>query len=109
MGVEVSLERLAQGGDLLAHLAPRELRQDLSVGLAGDERVEHVAARLAEDVGRDAVELDAGVIERLMQPVDLACAFLDLGLAIAREVAQLADRLGRHKLAFNSPASASWH
>ena len=36
--------------------------------------------------------------KRLVQPVDLARALLDLRLAIAREVAQLADRLGRHEV-----------
>jgi len=57
MGVKVPCQRLAQGGDLLAHLAPRELGQDLRIGGAGDERVEHVAARFAEDVRGDTVEL----------------------------------------------------
>ena len=38
-----------------------------------------------------------------MQPVDLARALLDLRLAIAREVAQLADRLGRHEAGLQQP------
>src|SRR3954471_12119037 len=66
MGVEVSGERLAQGGDLLAHLPPRQFGEDRGIGLAGDERVEHVAPGLAHDVCRDGVELDAGVFERLV-------------------------------------------
>ena len=103
MGVEVSGERLAQRGDLLAHLPARELGEHVRVGLAGDQRVEHVAPGLAHDVRRDGVELDAGVFERLVQPVDLARAFLDLRLAIAREVAQLADRLGRHEVGLQQP------
>ena len=41
--------------------------------------------------------------ERLVQPVDLARALLDLRLAIAREVAQLADRLGRHEVGLQQP------
>jgi hypothetical protein len=94
MRVEVTFERFAQRGDLLAHLAAREVREHLPVGRAAHQRVEHVAARLAHDVRRDAVELDAGVLERLVQAVDLAGAFLDLRFGIAREVAQLADRLG---------------
>src|SRR3954454_24048016 len=95
--VEVARQRFARGGDLLAHLPPRELRQRVRIGLAGDQRVEHVAPGLAHHVRCDAVELDAGVFERLVQPVDLAGALLDLRLAIAREVAQLADRLRAHE------------
>jgi hypothetical protein len=62
MGVEVAFERLAQRGDLLAHLAAREVGEHLGVGRAGDQRVEHVAPGLAHHVGRDAVELDPGVL-----------------------------------------------
>ena len=71
----------------------------LRVGRAGDERVEHRAPGHAEDVGGDAVELDAGVLERLVQPVGLALALGDLRLAIARQRRAAADRLGRHEAA----------
>lgn len=97
MAVEVTLQRLLECGDLLAHLPPREIGQDLGVGLAGDERVEHVAPGLAENVRGHAVELDPGVLQRLVQAVDLALALLDLRLAIAREIAQLADRPRGHE------------
>ena len=103
VGVEVSGERLAQRGDLLAHLLARQLGEHVRVGLAGDQRVEHVAPGLAQDVRGDRVELDAGVFERLVQPVDLTGALLDLRLAIAGEVAQLADRLGRHEVGLQQP------
>jgi hypothetical protein len=53
VGVEVSGERFAQGGDLLAHLSARQIGENLRVGLAGDQRVEHVAPGLAHDVRRD--------------------------------------------------------
>src|SRR3954466_7344860 len=86
-----------RAGIFFAHLPPRELRQHVRIGLAGDQRVEHVAPGLAHHVRCDAVELDAGVFERLVQPVDLAGALLDLRLAIAREVAQLAERLRAHE------------
>jgi hypothetical protein len=97
MCVKAAFERLAQRRDLLAHLRPRQVGQHVRIGRAAHERVEHVAPGLAHDVCRDAVKLDAGVLERLVQPVDLARALLDLRFAIAREVAQLADRLGRHE------------
>ena len=77
--------------------ALRELGEHLGVGRALDQRVEHRPAGDAEDVGRDAVELDPGVLERLVQPVGLALALLDLRLAIPGQVAQRADRLRRHE------------
>jgi len=52
--LEAADERLAQCGDLLAQLPTREFGEHVRVGRAGDERVEHVPAGLAEDVGRDA-------------------------------------------------------
>jgi hypothetical protein len=52
MGVEVAFERFAQLRDLLAHLPARQLRQDVGVGGAGDQRVEHVAPGLAHHVPR---------------------------------------------------------
>ena len=46
---------------------------------------------------RDAAELDPGVLEDLVQPRGLALAVVDLRLAIPGQVAQRADRLGRHE------------
>jgi hypothetical protein len=62
----VTRQGFAQRRDLLTHLAARQLGQDIWVGFAGDQRVEHVATGLAEDVGGDAVELDPGVLGRLV-------------------------------------------
>ena len=45
-GVEAALERLLELRDLLAQLAPGQLGQDLRVGRARAERVEHVPADL---------------------------------------------------------------
>ena len=42
-----------------------------SVAGAADQRVEHPTAEDTENVGGDTVELDTGVLERLMQPVGL--------------------------------------
>ena len=38
-----------------------------------------------------------GVLEHLVQPLGLTSALLDLGLAVAGQLAQLADRAGRHE------------
>ena len=84
--LEAADERLPERGDLRAQLSARELREHGRVGGAGHERVEHVAPGLPEDVGRDAPELDSGVLENLVQPSGLALAVVDLGLAIPGQV-----------------------
>ena len=48
-------------------------------------------------VGRDGRELDAGVLEHLVQPVDHPCALSDQRLAIPGQIPQPTDRLGRHE------------
>ena len=78
--------------------------------VAGDQRVEHRAPGLAEDVRGDAVELDAGVLERLVQPVGLALrAPGSASCDSASGCAAARIGLGGTKLACSSPASASWH
>jgi len=59
MRFKAPLERLFERGDLRAQLALREVGEYLGIGRPGDERVEHRATGLAEDVRRDAVQLDA--------------------------------------------------
>jgi hypothetical protein len=63
--MEAALERFAQRGQLSAQPALGELGERDRVGGGGHERVEHRASGEPEDVGGDAVELDAGVLERL--------------------------------------------
>ena len=82
LGVEAALERFLERGDLLAQLPAGQLGEHGRVGRAGNERVQHVAAGLAEDVGCDAVELDAGVLEDLVQAGGLALAVVDLRLSL---------------------------
>jgi hypothetical protein len=81
--LEATLQCLLQRRDLLAQLAAGQLGEHLGVGRAGHERVEHRAAALAEDVGGDAVELDAGVLRRLVQPLRLALALGDLRASVS--------------------------
>ncbi len=52
----------------------------------------------------DAVELDPGVLQDLVQPRGLALALSDLRLAIAGQVTQRPDRLGRHEARPQKPA-----
>jgi len=64
---------------------------------AADQRVEHPPCGHAEHLRGDRRELDAGVLQGLLDALDLAAAFLDLGLAVADHVAQLALRTRRHE------------
>ena len=54
-----------------------EVRQNDWIGLAGQERVEHGARRLAQDVGDDRGELQIGVLQHFLHAVDHACALGD--------------------------------
>ena len=66
--VETSLEGFAERGELRAELSSREVGQHRWVGRSGDERVEHRPTGFPEDVRSDAVELDPGVLQDLVQP-----------------------------------------
>jgi hypothetical protein len=95
MRLEAALQRLSQRGELLAQQALGQVSEDLGVGRAGHQRVEHRPSRDAENVGSDAVKLDHGVLQRLMQPVGLALALSDLGFAIPRQRSEPPLGLGR--------------
>jgi hypothetical protein len=53
MLAEAAAQRLAQLGELLAQLAPGQLRQRLGVALAGDQGLEDRPARDAQHVSGD--------------------------------------------------------
>ena len=101
--IKAPLQRVPERGQLLAQPALGQVGEHFGVGRARDERVEHQAARDAEDVRGDAIELDVGVLQRLVQPIGLALALGDLRLAIAGQQPQRPDRLGRHEAALQQP------
>src|SRR5436305_1086704 len=84
--LEAAAERLPQLRQLLAQRALGEVRQYGGIPGPGDERPEHRAARDPEDVGRDRGQLDARVLEHLVEALRLARALLDLRRAVAREI-----------------------
>ena len=89
--------RASEGGSLRPQLPWAMLGQHLRVTLAGDQGVEHVPGRLAQHVGGDRGELDAGVLEHLVQALDLLGPHPRLGLAIAGQVPQLPDGSRGHE------------
>jgi hypothetical protein len=66
-----------------------------------------IAPAGAEDLCGDAVELDTGVLQGLVQPVGLALALGDLRLPVMSGRAPAPLRLGGTKLPRSSPASIS--
>ena len=101
--VEAALQGFPKRGDLLTQAPLREIGEHLGISRAGHERVEHRPAGLAQQVRRDAVQLDVGVLQRLVQPLRLALALSDLRLAIPGELPQVADRLWRHEVGLQQP------
>jgi hypothetical protein len=51
-----------------------QCRQSIGVGFAGDQGFDHPATGQAQNVRDDRVELDVGVLQRLLQPLDMAAA-----------------------------------
>lgn len=76
VGPEAPREGLLEGGPLRAEPAPREVGQRRGVGGPPDERRQPGAAGGPEDARGHRGELEAGVLEALVEAVDLAGAFL---------------------------------
>ena len=72
--------------------------------MPGHKRVEHRPSGDAEDVGGDAVELDAGVLQRLVQPVRFALTLGDLRLAIPGQRPEPTLGLGCDEAAAQQPS-----
>jgi hypothetical protein len=103
VGLKAALERFFELGELLAQKALGEVGEHLGIGGAGHQRVEHRPPGDAEDVGGDAVELDAGVLQRLVQPVRFALTLSDLCLAVPRQRPEPPLRLGRDEATAQQP------
>ena len=94
---ETSGERLGQLGDLGPQPSLRQLGELDRIALPGDERVEHQPAGHAADVARHRRQLDAGVLEELLQALDLPGPFPSDRRAGSGQVAELTDRRGWHE------------
>ena len=94
--LDASFEGEFELGHLLAQRALGEAGHLLRARLSRQKSPQHELARGAEDVAENARELDVGGLEELEQAVPLRAAYLDQLAAIADQVSQLADVLGRH-------------
>jgi hypothetical protein len=93
----VAPQRGPELGELDAQATLGQLGHSGGVAAAPDEGGEHGPARHPQDVAGHRRQLDARVFQHLLQALGLAGALLDDDLAVAGEVAQLADRAGWHK------------
>lgn len=82
-------------GDLAAHAGLGQIGQHCRVVLAFDQGLEHCPARDTDDVGRDRGEFDSGVLQHLLQPLDLPTAFIFDRGAGPGQIMQQAEVLGR--------------
>jgi hypothetical protein len=99
VGFEAAVECTDELGDLRAHPALGHLGEHGRITFACDERIEHRPARLGQGLGRDRSELDDGVLECLLDALDLRSSCLDEPLAIPRRGPQAPDVGWRHEAA----------
>src|SRR5215207_8138638 len=97
MGGEASLQSIPERRQLGAKAAPGQLRQDLRVGGPADQRVEHRPPGGTEHAGGHRRELYPGILEHLLQALDLPRALLDLRFAVTGEIPKLPDLFGWHE------------
>ena len=71
VGVEPAGQGLSELRDLGPQPALRQVGELGGVTLPGDQRFQHGPARDAADVGGDAGQFDAGVLQELLHPLDL--------------------------------------
>jgi hypothetical protein len=97
VGAEPAGQGLPQRRQLGPEPALGQRRQQLGVMGAGHQGFQHRPARDPDDVGGHTRQLDPGVLQHLVEALGLPAAFMDLGLAIPGEIAQLPDRPGWHE------------
>jgi hypothetical protein len=107
MGTKAAPQGLAQLRELGAQPPLGQLSQHLWVALAGDQRLQHRATRGAQHVGGDRVQLDAGVLQRLLDALALGGVGLDEPLTVAVRSRSSRIGAGGTKLPPSSPCSNS--
>src|SRR5215204_2677824 len=97
MGGEASFQSIPERRQLRAQLPPGQLRQYLRVGGALDEGIEHRPARDPEHASGHTRELYPGILQDLIQTLDLPGALFDQRLAVTGKVPELPDLFGGHE------------
>jgi hypothetical protein len=103
VNLEAALERLSELRNLRAHPALRQLRQRLGLAHTGEQRLQHRPRGLRPRLRRDARELDPGVLEHLLDPLDRADPLVDLLLAKPGQIPEPAGLRRRHEARPHEP------
>ncbi len=106
MLAEPSGERLGQLRDLDPEPPLGQIGERGGVALPVDQGLQHQPSRHPGDVGGDAGQLDPGVFQQLLQPLDLPAPFPGHQRAGPGQVPQLADRRRRHERSPDQPVGA---
>ena len=106
MLAEPSGQGLGQLRDLDPEPPLGQLGERGRVTLALDQGLQHQPARHAGDVTRDAGKFDSGVLQQLLQPLDLPAAFAGHHRPGPGQVAQLPDRRRGHERSPDQPVRA---
>ncbi len=75
----------------------------LRIGFSGYQRVQHGTARDAKHIGDHVRQLDVGRLQQFMHAVGGFDPISDEALAMAREIAQVADRWRRNEACADKP------
>jgi hypothetical protein len=103
VGAELPGQGLLQGRDLLPQLPPGQVGQDLGVAGPLHQRLQHGPPGDPEEIGGHRGEIHPRVLQDLVEALGLPDPLLDLGLAVAGEVAELPDGLGRDERGADQP------
>ena len=109
MVAEPAFQRHLQVTDLGAHPAQGQIGQHRTAALPVDQCPGHRQPGLGGDAGGHRVDLDAGVLEHVAEPLDLRRPGLhDLG-AVPQDIPGGLDVRGRHETAAQQPALQQVH
>src|SRR5215211_174244 len=100
---ETTLQGLLECWYLRAQPSAGKLGQNLGIGGAANERLEHRPPGNAEHAGSHRRELYPGLLEDLLQTLDLPGALFYLHLAVAREVPELPNLLWWYEARTHQP------
>ncbi len=96
---DAAAQRFAKGLGWRLDPAVGQPGQGVGIAFSSNQRLDHRPTAEAHDVRDDRVELDVGVLQRLLQPLDMAAAFAHQLLAGAQQVAHLLGLLIGHETA----------
>jgi hypothetical protein len=100
---KASLKGLSEFGKLLAKLSSGQIRQHLRIGVAPQQRFQHLSSRHPHHIAGHRGELEVGRLQKLVQSVHFPHPLVAKRFAIAGQIPKLPDRLGRNETPLQKP------